>query len=118
MIGMQGVATLKKQTRWFINQNPTSVVLNRKTKVDDGAGGSTYTTKPLDPQTVRLIESNPVNVTTRNVSGSMDLPQRFIVATADADVIEGDTFTDQGNKYRVGYVLRRPYELTAEVFRG
>lgn len=113
---MEGIATLKKQTRRFINDNPTDIVLMRRVEVEDGAGGFTHTDKPLDPQRMRVVETaGPGGVTSRNVAGSVDRPQRSIIAELDADIQETDKFTYQGMPCVIGYVQMLPYEIIAEV---
>ena len=113
----QGVSVLREQTRQFIGENPTEVVLTRYTRSSDGAGGFTRTNPtPLPPQDVRLIvENRMVSVERKTVSGEMLRPEYNMLCEHDADVENGDTFVHRGMTMEVVFVHASTYELVAEV---
>lgn len=120
MAERQGGMYLVKQTRQFINEDPTDITLTRTTRNSDGAGGWT----PGAPvnvvkQTVRLVPTNPnAGAESRTVDGEVLKTQYSIVAMPDADIEEGDSFKINGARHEVVIVLNiGGYELRAEVVR-
>lgn len=112
----QGLGVLREQTEAFIAENPYIVALVRNTKVSDGAGGWTTTPLALSPQVVRLVpQSRLVSVERRTVGGEMTKPDMNMLATYDADVEVGDTFTWNGRTVEVVWIHATGYEKTCEV---
>lgn len=113
---LQGQDVEREQTKQFIAQNPTSLVLTRNVHSPDNAGGYTFTPTPLTPQTVRVIPQNrSVSAARRNVSGEMVNPDYVVLCEWDADILPEDTFTYSGLKMEVIWVTVMSYEKVAEV---
>jgi len=114
---MQGLAVLRRQTKTFIDENPTAIVFTRSTRESDGAGGKRRAVStPLSPQSVRVVEQNTVvDAHTRNVGGEMLRPNIKIVAAHDDDIIPGDTFMWGTEQVQVTWIWDRKYELLCEV---
>ena len=116
----QGLDVLRKQTREFIDENPTSIALTRSTRVSDNAGGFRTTTETLEPQAVRIIEQPATSVESRTVSGEVLKPDFVVIGEHDLDIREGDswsrTINGQKQTFEVMYVrYERSYETWAEV---
>lgn len=106
---------LRKQTHGYIAQNPTDVVMNRATKVDDGAGGKRTSRAPRPVQTVRIIQSAEAQATVRlDQDGNNVRPDINMLMEWDGDVQRGDQFTWDGNLCQVVYITTLTYEKTAE----
>ena len=113
---MQGVAIEREQTRKFIAENPVNVVLTRRTKVADGAGGSRDTTLALPAQRMRAIpQRSGVSVERRTVNGVTVTPDLVLQGEHNCDIQRGDWFTYNGIAMEVVWVTTLPYEKLAEV---
>lgn len=114
---MSEINTLRRQTNQYIAFNPTTVVLTREVRTEDGAGG--YTTAgstPLSPQVVRIIQQRESNATERrNRDGEVVRPSLVLLAAWDADVEVDDTFTWNGMRAEVVWVTDMGYEKSCEV---
>lgn len=109
------MGVLREQTEFFIDQNPIDLVLSRITKVDDGAGGTTEDSVPLDAQKMRLVKPAPsTSVERRTVGGEMVFPTLSVVAQFDADMQRGDTFKYQGLTMEIVWVNDMGYEKIGE----
>lgn len=112
----QGLGVLRQQTKQFINENPTDISLIRGIKVPDGAGGNTFDTVDLLPQTMRIIEQQESDAVERqSVGGKVVRPILNLLCEYDADVRRGDQFTWQGLTVQVVWVTNTGYAITAEV---
>lgn len=112
----EGTAVERKQTHEFILDNPTELIITRNVKVSDGAGGSTLSPTPLDPQTVRMVpQVRATSVERRTVGGEVVSPDVNMVAEWDADLQVGDTFKYQNLHMEVVWVYDLGYEKMAEV---
>jgi hypothetical protein len=110
------MAAMKRQTARFINDDPTTIVLQRNMKVEDGAGG--YTTAPTDltPQVVKVSQQRSAQATERrNRSGEVVQPSIYLVMYWDADVQRDDTFVWQGLNCEVVWITDLKYVKHAEV---
>lgn len=119
---MRGVGVLRKQTKQFIAENATSVILMRTTMIDDGAGGEVPASAdptPLDPQDMRIVIKAPnQQVEVRTVGGEVVRPEYSILAEYDADLKAGDSFTHDGTRIEVVFVYSiGDYEKRAEAVR-
>lgn len=115
---MEGTNVLKEQTQQFILENPAEIVFTRNTPVSDGMGGFTTDPTPLEPQTVRVIQTVSAQATERRtISGEVTTPDMKVLAEWDADIEVGDTFKWQTMDVEVVWVVVLPYEKTAEVAR-
>lgn len=114
---MEGTAVLKEQTEQFIGENPTDIVLTRRTKSPDGAGGSVLgPPTPLLTQRVRLVETvSSAAIERRTSAGEVIRPDYKMLMEWDADVLVGDTLTYNGLRMEVVWVVLMPYEKTAEL---
>lgn len=113
---MQGIGVLRQQTKDFIEENPTSLVVTRNTRVSDGAGGYTTTPQLQTAQVVRIVQAAATsNYERRNLSGEVVRPVLSIVAEYDANLALGDTFTWLGRTCEIVWITLQPYEQVAEV---
>jgi hypothetical protein len=113
----QGMRVLREQTEQFIGENPTSLVLTRSTRTEDGAGGWVNgAPTPLPAQRVRLVpQSASPGVERRTVSGEVVRPDLRIVGMPEFNVAVGDTFTWNTIRMEVVWVSDLGYEKIAEV---
>lgn len=115
------LSVLRKQTKQFIDNNPSQVVFQRGTRVSNGKGGYTTTYADVAEQTVRIIMASAGNahVASRNIDGEEIQPAFVVLGLWDADISNNDKFTYQGRDYSVMYVrgagAPRAYETWAEV---
>jgi hypothetical protein len=89
----------------LISYDDTQIVVTRHTKVAD-AGGYTWTTATLDPQTVRLYTVSPRNQREyQTEEGEVKMITLGILAGSTADMVFGhdsyDTFPFGGRTYRI-----------------
>ena len=113
---MEPQTAKERQTKRFINENPTAVVFTRNVRAPDGAGGYTTTPTDLDPQVVRVVQQRrAVAVERRNSSGEVVTPSITLVCAHDADVRRNDTFTWQDLPAEVVWVTDLGYVKHAEV---
>lgn len=100
---MNGVKYYKRFIEKLIDEDPETVTITRLAKTPDGYGG--YTTSPLTvTATVRIYNKNFTRGVAREsgeVIGFMAGNIDKILATADADILSGDTFSSGGKHYRV-----------------
>jgi hypothetical protein len=117
MMPRQGQRVLREQTRNFIAENPSQVVLTRSTETPDGAGGTTKgSPTPLTAQKMRIVlqaanESREI----RTSSGEMLKPTAVLIAEYNADVQRGDVLTINGVRHEVAWVRNLGYEISADV---
>jgi coenzyme F420-reducing hydrogenase gamma subunit len=110
----------ERQTRMFIDQAPTHLVLRRKNAVDDGAGGVKVTAETdLDPQLCRLVGQKAT--ASRVSDAGRQVPvDMAVVGLPSLDIQVKDTFTDimTGYEYEVLTVRLRPtWDITAMAVR-
>lgn len=107
-----------RQTKHFIDQNPSTIVFGRNVKTEDGAGGfiDSDGPTPLDPQVVRVVQQRrAVEIERRNSSGEVVNPTITLVCMPSTDVVRGDTFKWQGLNAEVVWVTELGYVKHAEV---
>lgn len=106
-------------TQAFIDENPSTITLNRRSKVATGTGGWTWSAPVAQaPFIARLVGTNlrtySKQVTT--VDGSLVIPTYVLIAMPDEDVVIGDQFTLDDKLYEVATVNDRPrWRINAEV---
>lgn len=91
----------------MIAANPTDITITRTTKIDDGYGGHNEETAILPAQTVTIYNKRSVRETVQDagqVAGSYVSRVTKLLATADADLLEGDEFRYEGKLWRVSFV--------------
>lgn len=111
----------RKVTAAFIAADAESVVLQRSTRLPDGAGGWKWSDPPtlLPPQRVRLIPSTSSRQVEQNSpDGSVLKPSFTLLGEHDLDVENGDRFVCWGYEHVVVHVLERTaYSVKADVVR-
>lgn len=98
------VTQARRNAERQIARNPASIVINRLTETDDGAGGTIKTPVELPAQTVRIFLSAMSQTrTTGTVSegGQIQVTRWGLLAKWDADIQVDDTFTHNGRRFRV-----------------
>jgi len=109
---MSLITSIRNQQENLINQNPASVVITRKSKVSDGAGGWT----PLDPE---ILDSQDIRIYSKRTrtlvveeGGYHSVRITKAIAKYDADVQKysssnEDKFTHGGKTWRIFDVIDR-----------
>jgi hypothetical protein len=105
-------------TRSFIAADSLSLALTRTPKVSDGAGGlKNGTPATLTAQTLRLNPLQDAVQSRTTADGKQVLPQYMLMGEYNADLDRGDTFTVDGRRYEVVFVLQnKQYQVKAEVY--
>ncbi len=94
----------KKYIEKLINSNPANITIIRKEETDDGYGGSIIEEKEIT-ETVTFYERKARReVLTDYGVTYAGVQVTKILAKHDADIQEGDTFTQEGKKYKVLFV--------------
>lgn len=106
---MSVVDTLRKAYEWLIRENPVSVTLHRTEKIDDGAGGWIPREFELPSFDGRLIPSRVQMQEQTNEAGTLRLSAWSLLAPWTADLQVGDTFTANGQTFRIRRVVRRKH---------
>jgi len=97
----------KKYIEKLINSNPADITIKREIKTDDGYGGSIIEEK-LISETVTFYERKARReVATDYGTTYVGVSVTKILAEADSEIIEDDTFIHGGKTYKVLYV--KPY---------
>lgn len=107
----------RKLTTAFINENPVSIVLNRKVKTATADGGwSLGSAAPLSPQIFTKIINGPVARQVTREDGSVVIPTHALVGQVDADIQRDDTYNLDGKTYLVIQISksRNDWALRAE----
>jgi hypothetical protein len=97
----------RKYIQKLINSNPTSIIITRKTIINDGFGGKIVTDVELDPQTVRIynkkaqreIISDKGTTTAYYASSTLKM-----LALSGANLEEGDMFEYAGKLLKIAYI--------------
>lgn len=96
------LAYLRYTTKNYIKDDPTDVILNRQTPVEQSGGGHKFPKTSLLPQTFRFIDQD---ITSGISYGSDDgIARRFtyvMVGLHDADIDINDTWTVGEISYKV-----------------
>lgn len=109
----------RRQTKAFIDAEPTDIRLQRAELTPNGAGGTRIgAASPLPPQTVRLLIPTITSGQGERqlLDGEAVAIDYVLLGEWDADVKRGDWFYLNGVKYEI--VSTRPtsdYEIKAEV---
>lgn len=94
----------KKYIEKLINSNPVDIKIVRKKEIDDGYGGTIIEEKEIT-ETVTFYERKARReVLTDYGPTYVGVQVTKILAKHDADIQEGDTFTQEGKKYKVLFV--------------
>ena len=108
---MSLIISTRNQQENLINQNPASIVITRKSKVSDGAGGWTPSTEDLDSQDIRIYSKRTRTLVVEE-GGYHSVRITKAIAKYDADVqkyssTNEDKFTHGGNTWRIFDVIDR-----------
>jgi hypothetical protein len=117
------LAIQRRITKEFIGYDSVVVVLQRSTRVSDGAGGYLRQSPvSLPPQVMRLIPLSDRGAAAQRLTadGKMAQPNYILMAEYSADLMRWDTFALNGERYDVLWVNQNTqYEKKAEViYRG
>lgn len=106
-------------TRAFILADASDLVLRRRTRTSDGAGGFTYSTPvEIASQTFRLIPQTDQVPEIEDSNGRMAVPEWIILGEAGADVKRYDRFTWRSMDWEIVQVHLKPdYETKGDVVR-
>lgn len=115
MIGAIELDLQRKLTNSFISADEEQIVLTRRTKVSDGAGGHTFTDEPLPAQGLRLIPQQDTDREVQTADGKMVKPRYVLLGRHTADMQRDDTFAWQDSQYKLGDVEDKQYEIKGEV---
>ena len=97
----------KKYIEKLINSNPATITIIRKEKIDDGYGGSIIEEKEITEKVAFYERKARREVVSDYGTTYTGVQVTKILAKADADIQEGDTFEHEGKTYKVLYV--KPY---------
>lgn len=114
---MEGTAVMRKQTKRFIDENPSVITFERNARITDGMGGWLPGDPiPVEPQTVRVVEQVSAQAVERRTSaGEMTSPEFKVVAEWDADIQMNDTMLWNGLTLEVVWIILMPYEKTCDM---
>lgn len=117
-ISPQELQLQRVNTLAFIGADSFRVTLVRQTATSDGAGGVLHGgDAPLAPQVMRLIPQQDGGAERMTTDGEMVEPQYVLMGRWDADILRGDYFLLDGERYEVVYVNQNTqYERKGEVF--
>ena len=101
---MQGDKYYKKYIEKLINANPTDITITRQVKTDDGYGGSTIEEININEIVTFYDKKAKREVVTDYGTTYTGVSVTKILTSADSDILEGDTFNNNGNEYRVAFV--------------
>lgn len=114
-------AELKAQQRIslaFIEADARDVILLRRTRTDDGAGGiEVGEPVPQPAQRLRLLPQEDGATERTTSEGESATPQYMLMGQSDANMERYDEFVLDGVRYEVVYIDDRKYELKGEVIR-
>lgn len=114
----RGLAELRKQTKWFIDDDPTGIRLKTNAKTEQPSGGYKITAgAERDLQWFKLINSlGDFNGIVRTDDGQVRRFNYILLGEHDAQVAIGDYWTDGDTKYEVIALLaKNDYEVKAAV---
>lgn len=107
-------ALRRAQTEALIAQKPSAVVLSRRPKVSDGAGGTVKEVAiDLAPQTFRLVPADPVTNDSGarvNSLGKQVTPTWLLIGLPEQDMERDDRCTVLGHLLEIVYVSNVPTE--------
>jgi hypothetical protein len=106
-------------TRAFILADAENLVLRRRTRTSDGAGGFKYAT-PVDlaVQVFRIIPQTDQVPEIQDSNGRMAMPEWVILGESGADMKQYDRFTWRGMDWEIVQIHQKPdYEKKGDVVR-
>jgi len=108
---MSLVVSTRNMQSVLINQNPSSIIINRTAKTSDGAGGYSTSISVLDSQDIRIYSKRTRTLVVEE-GGYHSVRITKAIAKYDADVqkyssTNEDKFTHGGNTWRIFDVIDR-----------
>jgi|GEM_PF-1383829 len=101
---MKGIDYYKKYIDGLINQQPTTITIERTEDQDNGYGGTVPVDLPPVEHQVLIYKkrsSREVIDTSGMIVGFQATGTWKMLAKGDADIIRGDTFTSDGMNFKV-----------------
>lgn len=97
----------QKRIEMLINMNPVLISISREEISDDGYGGTTADITYVDEVVTFYNNKASVNIIndygiTHGTHAGTSVSK--LLATGDANILRGDTFTHNGIEYRVAFV--------------
>jgi hypothetical protein len=119
------LAAQRKVTAAFIADDPTTITLIPRTRVQTASGGFTQTDgTPRAPQTVKLSELNFGTPPVVTIAGVERIVDYHLIGPWDMDIATGDYWVDEnGTKYEVigfteGWSYMRKALVSRHIPRG
>ena len=112
------VRTMRENTRWNIQQNPTTIIIQR-TELPRSGGGRSKIETTLDPITVRITVASTKMGDQYHVTdpGIVKADPYYLIAEHDADIRAGtdvtDAFETNLGKFRIKTVY--PQRMHGEI---
>lgn len=104
----------RRQTRGYIEADPSSIVLTRNERVKTETGGWRDQETLLPAQTFKFLPASLAQqYTTPAVGGRATVSQDQLLGVWNADIKAGDTFTHEGEDYEVQEISRLSYRIIA-----
>jgi hypothetical protein len=105
-------------TRAFILADAEDLVLRRRAKVSDGAGGFTQSSVDIAEQTFRMIPQNDGVPEIADSNGRMGIPEWILLGESDCDMARYDRFTWRSMEWEIVQVHIKPdYQRKGDVIR-
>lgn len=107
-------------TRAFIEADVETIILTRRTRIADGAGGFKYATPDVGQpeQYFRLIPQSDKVPEQRTSDGSYAVPEYVILGMPDANMKRYDRFIWKGQTWEISQIRNKPdYEKKGDVVR-
>jgi hypothetical protein len=106
-------------TRAFILADPEDLILVRRSRQSDGAGGFTYANPvSLAAQTARLIPQSDQTLEVIGSDGRSAHPDWVILMEPGSDLQRYDQFDWRGDLWEVAQIHQKPdYEMKGDVIR-
>lgn len=121
MIGAVELAAQRNITAMFIAADPIDVVLLRRPRTDDGAGGKSIGAPVSQPsQRFRLLPQEDGATARTTADGETATPEFMLMGAYNANMQRFDEFVlDDGRRFEIVYIDNRQYEVKGEaVFLG
>lgn len=112
------ILAMRRVTQGLIQWDGATIVIHRKTRVRNSAGGYDTTPLTLDPQRVKLAKS-PLKrrrqAETGTPLGLLSSAYDRMIGDTDLDAAEQDEFVMGTDEYKITQVLRLEYETVCSI---
>lgn len=99
----------------FIAADAQTIVLQRRTRTPDGAGGVTVGEPvPQAPQTFRLLPQEDGATARTNADGEAATPEYMLMGYWDCNMARFDEFAIGARRFQIVYIDDRQYEIKGE----